>query len=159
MLFCWDAPLFFANAEFFKERALDVVAKAPTPVRWCVVAAEPVTSVDVTTADALLELNESLRAMGAKLALPSSEKEVEHFLNVDFVNHVALVVVAHENSKQTIVGAARYFLVELGTADVAFGIVDEFQGQGIGAALIRNLASIARQAGLNKLIAEKNPAR
>jgi DUF2924 family protein len=45
VLFRWDAPLFFANAELFKERALDVVAKAPTPVRWLVVAAEPVTSI------------------------------------------------------------------------------------------------------------------
>jgi len=92
------------------------------------------------------------RFFGAKRHF--SEKEVEHFLNIDFVNHVALVVVAHENSNQAIVGAGRYVLVEPGTAEVAFGIVDEFQGQGIGAALMRNLASIARQAGLNKLIAE-----
>jgi len=44
VLFRWDAPLFFANAEFFRERVLDAVAKSPTPVRWLVVAAEPVTS-------------------------------------------------------------------------------------------------------------------
>src|SRR6516225_7455109 len=68
VLFRWDAPLFFANAEFFKERSLDAVAKSPTPVRWLVVAAEPVTSVDVTAADALLELNEALRGMGVKFA-------------------------------------------------------------------------------------------
>src|SRR4029079_11523435 len=48
VLFRWDAPLVFANAEFFKERVLDAVAKSPPPVRWVVVAAEPVTSVDVT---------------------------------------------------------------------------------------------------------------
>jgi RimJ/RimL family protein N-acetyltransferase len=92
------------------------------------------------------------RFFGAKRHF--SEKEAEHFLNIDFVNHVALVVVAHENSKQAIVGAGRYVLVEPGTAEVAFGVVDEYQGQGIGAALMRNLSSIARQAGLNKLIAE-----
>ena len=40
VLFRWDAPLFFANAEFFKDRALDAVAKAPSPVQWLVVAAE-----------------------------------------------------------------------------------------------------------------------
>ena len=83
-----------------------------------------------------------------------SEREVEYFLNIDFVKHVALVVVAHENSNQAIVGAGRYVLVEPGTAEVAFGIVDDCQGQGIGSALMRTLASIARQAGLNKLIAE-----
>src|SRR5262245_56502889 len=46
VLFRWDAPLFFANAEFFTERALDAVAKSPPSVRWLVVAPEPVTSVE-----------------------------------------------------------------------------------------------------------------
>ena len=54
VLFRWDAPLFFANAELFHERVLDAVARSPTPVRWLVVAAEPVTSIDVTAADVLV---------------------------------------------------------------------------------------------------------
>ena len=58
VLFRWDAPLFFANAELFQERVLDAVAASPTPVRWLVVAAEPVTSVDVTAADMLAELDD-----------------------------------------------------------------------------------------------------
>ena len=58
VLFRWDAPLFFANAELFHERVLDAVASSPTPVRWLVVAAEPVTSVDVTAADAVCELDD-----------------------------------------------------------------------------------------------------
>jgi high affinity sulfate transporter 1 len=62
LLFRWDAPLFFANAELFQERVLDAIASAPTPVRWLVVAAEPVTSVDVTAVDILAELDELLRA-------------------------------------------------------------------------------------------------
>jgi high affinity sulfate transporter 1 len=64
VLFRWDAPLFFANAEFFKERVLDAVAKSPTPVRWLVVAAEPVTSVDVTAGDTVAELDETLHMQG-----------------------------------------------------------------------------------------------
>ena len=60
VLFRWDAPLFFANAEFFKERILDAVTKSPSAVRWVVVAAEPVTSVDVTAADTLTESCTSL---------------------------------------------------------------------------------------------------
>ena len=58
VLFRWDAPLFFANAELFHERVLDAVASSPTPVRWVVVAAEPVTSVDVTAADMVAELDD-----------------------------------------------------------------------------------------------------
>jgi high affinity sulfate transporter 1 len=63
----WDAPLFFANAEFFHARALQAVESAPTPARWLLVAAEPVTSVDVTAADALVELDEDLRGRGVRL--------------------------------------------------------------------------------------------
>jgi high affinity sulfate transporter 1 len=67
VLFRWDAPLFFANAEFFRERALEAVSRSPTPVSWLVVAAEPITSVDVTAADVLSALDEHLRAAGIDL--------------------------------------------------------------------------------------------
>ena len=67
VLFRWDAPLFFANAEFFHDRVLDAVASSPTPVRWLVVAAEPVTSIDVTAADAISELDDTLHAAGIEL--------------------------------------------------------------------------------------------
>jgi high affinity sulfate transporter 1 len=63
----WDAPLFFANAEQFQTRAREALASAPFPVRWLVVAAEPVTSVDVTSADALGELDDELRAANVQL--------------------------------------------------------------------------------------------
>jgi high affinity sulfate transporter 1 len=56
VLYRWDAPLFFANADLFRERALEVVDAAPPPVRWLAVAAEPMTDVDTTAADTLDEL-------------------------------------------------------------------------------------------------------
>jgi high affinity sulfate transporter 1 len=77
VLFRWDAPLFFANAEFFKERVLDAVAKSPTPVRWLVVAAEPVTSVDVTAADMIAELDETLHAKGIELCFAELKDPVK----------------------------------------------------------------------------------
>lgn len=67
VLFRWDAPLFFANAELFNERVLDAVATSATPVNCVVVTAEPVTSVDVTAADALIELHSSLRSANIQL--------------------------------------------------------------------------------------------
>ena len=67
VLFRWDAPLFFANAELFKQRVLDAAANSTTPVRWLVVAAEPVTSVDVTAADVVAELDEALQKAGTEL--------------------------------------------------------------------------------------------
>jgi high affinity sulfate transporter 1 len=67
VLFRWDAPLFFANAEFFHDRVLDAVASSPPPVRWLVVAAEPVTSIDVTAADVVSELDDTLQAAGIEM--------------------------------------------------------------------------------------------
>jgi MFS superfamily sulfate permease-like transporter len=77
VLFRWDAPLFFANAELFKERALEAVAQAPTPVRWLVVTAEPVTSIDVTAADVLAELDETLHAAGIELCFAELKDPVK----------------------------------------------------------------------------------
>jgi high affinity sulfate transporter 1 len=77
VLFRWDAPLFFANAELFHERVLDAVAKSPTTVCWVVIAAEPVTSVDVTAADAVSELDESLQAAGIELCFAEMKDPVK----------------------------------------------------------------------------------
>ena len=77
VLFRWDAPLFFANAEFFKERVLSAVAGSPTPVRWLIVAAEPVTSVDVTAADTISELDRALRAQGIELCFAELKDPVK----------------------------------------------------------------------------------
>jgi high affinity sulfate transporter 1 len=77
VLFRWDAPLFFANAELFKERVLDAVAQSPTAVHWFVVAAEPVTSVDVTSADVLVDLHETLRDKGIELGFAELKDPVK----------------------------------------------------------------------------------
>jgi len=77
VLFRWDAPLFFANAELFHNRVLDAVATSPTPVHWLVVAAEPVTSVDVTSADMLDELDQTLHAAGIELCFAEMKDPVK----------------------------------------------------------------------------------
>jgi len=83
-----------------------------------------------------------------------SEREQEFFLNVDFVSHVALMAWVEESGQEVIVGGARYVVVEPGKAEVAFVVIDAYQGQGIGAVLLRHLAVIARAAGLQELVAE-----
>ena len=77
VLFRWDAPLFFANAELFKQRVLDTVAKSVASVRWLVVAAEPITSVDVTAADALAELDGTLHEAGIELCFAELKDPVK----------------------------------------------------------------------------------
>src|SRR5678815_2275671 len=77
VLFRWDAPLFFANAELFHKRVRDAIANSPTPVRWLVVAAEPVTSVDVTAADAVCELDDTLHGAGIELCFAEMKDPVK----------------------------------------------------------------------------------
>ena len=86
-----------------------------------------------------------------------SEAEVDYFVNADFVNHVALVAVVEEGGRPVIVGGTRFIVLQPGTAEVAFAVIDQYQGQGIAAALMRHLAAIAREAGLRELIAEVLP--
>jgi high affinity sulfate transporter 1 len=77
VLLRWDAPLFFANAELFRQRVLEAVAKSPTPVRRIIVAAEPVTSIDVTSADMLAELEQTLRASRIELRFAEMKDPVK----------------------------------------------------------------------------------
>jgi RimJ/RimL family protein N-acetyltransferase len=83
-----------------------------------------------------------------------SEQEKAFFLNVDFVNHVALVATIDEDGRRRIVGGGRYIVTEPGTGEVAFVVIDAYQGQGIGAMLTRHLVHLARGAGLKELTAD-----
>jgi GNAT superfamily N-acetyltransferase len=86
-----------------------------------------------------------------------TEQEVAYFLNIDFVEHVALIAVVEEAGRPVIIGGARYIVLQPGKAEAAFAVIDEYQGQGIGQALMRHLAGIARDAGLRELIADVLP--
>jgi high affinity sulfate transporter 1 len=68
LLYRFDAPLFFANAGYFRRRVRRLVAEAAQPVRWVVVAAEPITDVDTTAADTLHQLLEELGQAQVTLA-------------------------------------------------------------------------------------------
>ncbi len=74
----WDAPLFFANANLFRDLVRDLIARAETKPFWVLVTAEPVTDVDTTAADMLANLDLELNAVGIHLAfaeLTDSVKE------------------------------------------------------------------------------------
>ncbi len=77
ILFRWDAPLFFANAEIFRERVLRAASEAPSWTHWVVVAAEPVTDIDVTAADMLSELAEELQRSGITLCFAAMKGPVK----------------------------------------------------------------------------------
>lgn len=108
-------------------------------------------AVDHTSAQSLYR-----RFFGAKRHF--TDEEVAFFLHVDFVSHVALVAVVKEDGRPTIVAGGRYVVVQPGKAELAFTVVDAYQGQSIGAALMRHLIGIARNAGLEEFIADVLPS-
>ncbi|HEK1692359.1 TPA: sulfate permease [Pseudomonas putida] len=77
VLLRWDAPLFFANAEQFQGTVLAAVDESPTPVQRLVIAAEPVTSIDITSADMLAELDRALEARGVELQFAEMKDPVK----------------------------------------------------------------------------------
>ena len=107
VLFRWDAPLFFANAETFREQVLYAVADAPTPTRWVVVTAEPITDVDVTAADILADLDEALHQAGMDLVFAEMKGPVK-----DRLKHYGLFTrLGTENFFPTIEQAVERYLV------------------------------------------------
>jgi high affinity sulfate transporter 1 len=77
VLFRWDAPLFFANAELFHQCVLGAIAESPTKVRRIVITAEPVTSIDVTSADMLDALERELKESGVELRFAEMKDPVK----------------------------------------------------------------------------------
>jgi MFS superfamily sulfate permease-like transporter len=77
VLFRWSAPLFFANAELFHQRVLTAIAESPTLVRRIIITAEPVTDIDVTSADMLSELVQSLTERGIDLRFAEMKDPVK----------------------------------------------------------------------------------
>ncbi|MBV2134729.1 sulfate permease [Pseudomonas sp. MAP12] len=101
VLFRWDAPLFFANAELFRECLMEAIEESPTTVRRVVVTAEPVTSIDVTSADMLAELCQTLRERGIELHFAEMKDPVK-----DKFKRFGLLEVFGANIFQPTVGAA-----------------------------------------------------
>jgi RimJ/RimL family protein N-acetyltransferase len=95
------------------------------------------------------------RFFGFKRAF--TDQEIDSYVNVDFVGHVALVALLEEDGRPVIVGGSRYVVGQPGQAEVAFAVDDAHQGQGIGTALMRHLVALARDGGLRELVADVLP--
>ncbi|SEJ41750.1 SulP family inorganic anion transporter [Paraburkholderia diazotrophica] len=80
VLLRWDAPLFFANSEIFREHALRAIDESPTQVRWIVIAAEPVTDIDLTAAEVLQTLHAELAERNITLCFAEMKGPVKDSL-------------------------------------------------------------------------------
>lgn len=83
-----------------------------------------------------------------------SPQEQHYYFDVDFINHVVLIAVETTDGAPRIVGGARYVVTEPGKAEVAFSVVDDHQGHGLGAVLMHHITAVAREAGITEFVAE-----
>jgi MFS superfamily sulfate permease-like transporter len=90
MIYRYDSPLFFANAEDFRTRALAAVGEAAVPVRWFVLNAEAISEVDITAVDALEELRTELDRRGITFGIARMKQELrDELAATPFLRHVA----------------------------------------------------------------------
>lgn len=106
LLFRFDAPLFFANAEIFRHRLRDRVNDAPQPVRRVVLCAEPMIDVDTTAADVLGEIVVELHARGVEVAVA----EMKHPVREHLRDYGLLGLIGEENLYPTIGSAVHAYV-------------------------------------------------
>ncbi len=80
VIYRYDAPLCFANAEDFRRRALAAVDDYPEPVEWFVLNAEANSEVDLTALDALQSLRVDLGRRGVTFAMARVKQDLRHAL-------------------------------------------------------------------------------
>ncbi|MFJ3519289.1 SulP family inorganic anion transporter [Streptomyces sp. NPDC090131] len=81
LIYRYDSPLFFANAENFRRRALAAVDEQRSPTRWFVLNTEANVEVDITALDAVEELRQELEDRGIVLALARVKQELREDLD------------------------------------------------------------------------------
>ena len=88
------------------------------------------------------------RFHGAKSGL--TDQELKFYTEIDYLHHVALVVALKENGQ--VIGGGRYISSDESlpprSAELAFAVVDSFQGLGVGSIVLEHLIIIAREVGV-----------
>lgn len=88
-----------------------------------------------------------------------SEEELKRATEVDFEMTVALAVtIPAGDGDETIIGAGRYIMYDppddSGSAEIAFTVEEDYQGQGIASRVLRHLLLIAREKGVSRFEAD-----
>ena len=84
-----------------------------------------------------------------------TSEDLRRLTEIDFHDHVAVVLTVTEGSDERLIAVGRYVRTASGgdTAEVAFTVIDEYQGRGAAALLLRELVAIARGRGVRKFVA------
>lgn len=90
------------------------------------------------------------RFMGFKRDL--SAQDLKWLTELDFNDHVGLAATLTENGRERLIGVGRYLRgKDPHRAELAFTVLDEYQGHGIGTILLEHLGLIARAGGITEL--------
>jgi GNAT superfamily N-acetyltransferase len=93
------------------------------------------------------------RFMGMRRDLTT--EELARLCEVDFLNHVALVATLGSGDDERFIGVGRSIRSsDPRRAEVAFAVLDEYQGRGIGTLLLEHLSRIARMSGIEEFEAD-----
>ncbi len=92
------------------------------------------------------------RFFGLKHSL--TDQDLVRFTEIDFVGHVALVATLRTGADERFIGVGRYVTTGPARAEVAFAVLDEHQGRGIGTVLLDHLGRVARAAGITEFQAD-----
>ena len=93
------------------------------------------------------------RFLGPKENL--TKDELIYLTEIDYIRHVAIILLLNEDNKDLLVGVARYFITsDTSVAECAFSVDDSHQNMGIGTALFEHLVEIAQDNGIQTLRAE-----
>ncbi|XAS64761.1 SulP family inorganic anion transporter [Pseudarthrobacter sp. So.54] len=109
VIYRFDAPLFFANVRPFRENVRRLARAEPKP-RWIVIAAEPITDVDTTASDVLLELDRELNAQGTSLVFA----ELKHGVREKFERYELTREIEPRHFYRTVDAAVAAYVAETG---------------------------------------------
>jgi RimJ/RimL family protein N-acetyltransferase len=90
-----------------------------------------------------------------------TDQDLKYFTEVDFIDHVALVVISQLGDKVEVIGGGRYSAYDhhakIRRAEVGFLVHDRYQDQGVATLLLKHLLTIARDNGITQFEAEVLP--
>ena len=107
----WDAPLFFANANLFRKKIRDLLLQSELKPIWVLVAAEPVSDIDITAAEMLIDLDLELNADGIHLIFAELKDPVKDKI----VRYGLLETIDQRHFYPTVEAAVEAFLEETGS--------------------------------------------
>ncbi|NJK40367.1 MAG: solute carrier 26 family protein [Acaryochloridaceae cyanobacterium SU_2_1] len=89
VIYRYDAPLCFANAENFKQRVLEAITAEADPVRWLILNTEAIIDIDITAVDMLESLRQELSTMGITCGLARVKQDLYNQLKPsEFLQHI-----------------------------------------------------------------------